>query len=200
MRDVVEKCIRGCSTEIILLSLVVLSIARVRGDSQVKIVVNHHGRDYPPGAADVVGFFTDFRTVLVPTSKYMSLLGVINFVRNAVLERRWRRPEVLEPIDIVVNIVPSLFGSIGCLTQTPWESSKYTQTWYVDGSLWQSNANQKLYHLLEFQIEQVDVAEWNVMMYLDKTAYPYEQGSHFRSCWRQLINDIGRDALLPVTE
>lgn len=184
IKDVIDSHLRGCPVELAILSLVVLSVARVDGLPHVKFTIVHHGRDQPPGAADVMGFFTDFRTLVVPTSELNSLLGVISFVSASVRERSWRPPCSLEPIDTLVNIVPSTFEPVGSFTQArrpPWQS---------DGKLYQNKRMKTLRRPMELQIEQVGGEEWNITMYLDEQHFSLEKGERFRSCWLRILRDL----------
>jgi len=189
LRRVVDSHLIGCPMELALLALVVLSLARIDEAPQVKFTLVHHGRDHPPGAADVIGFFTDFRTLVVPTSELMSLLGVLSFVTDSIRERSWRRPAILEPIDKLINIVPSPFGPVGFLEQAPWMRAR-GGSWHSDGKLWQSRSMQTLLRPLELQIEQVDLMEWSINMYLDETVYPLEKGQCFRNTWLHMLRDL----------
>lgn len=196
LKNLVDLHVVGCSMEAALLSMIVLSLARIEGEARIKFTLVHHGRDNPPCAVDVVGFFTDFRTVVVPTSELMSLLGVINFVSTTIRERSWRRPGVLEPVETLVNVVPSPFSQVGCLSQA--RGGAYGNSANTDGSLWQDKRFQKLRRPLEFQIEQVDSAEWNINMYLDVTRYPPEKGQRFRAAWLRLLRDLREHPLQGV--
>lgn len=172
-------------------------MARMTGRPQVKFTLVHHGRDHPPGAADVIGFFTDFRTAVVPTAEYMSLLGVVNFLSVVIRERDWRRPKVLEPIDTLINLVPSPFGRIGHFVQVSPNGGR-SNSWPLDGSLWQSRPLKSLHRPMEMQIEQVGDGQWSVMMFLDGSAYPPEKGRYFRTAWLQIIQELSEDLLRGV--
>lgn len=187
----------GCSLEIALLALIVLSIARVTGRPRVKFTLVHHERDHPPGAADVIGFFTDFRTLVVPTSGRISLLGVLNFLSNAIRERDWRRPKVLEPICNLINLVPSPFGRFGYFAQVPPGGSR-GNSWPLSGTLWQSKQSKPLHRQIEMQMEQVGVAQWSVTMFLDGSVYPPEKGRYFRTAWLQILQELQEDPLRGV--
>jgi len=197
LKSAIGSHVPGCPVEIVLISFVVLALARVQRRPFVKFTLVHHGRDHPPGAADIVGFFTDFRVVTVPTSEMISLLSVVSFVFATVRERRWRRPEVLEPIETLLNVVPSPFTEIGLFTQVPWAAAKGAQS-TSDGKMWQSKKTQPLRRQLEMQIEQVDDEEWSITMYLSDQMYPQKKGREFRSSWLNLLHEFGENPLQAV--
>lgn len=186
--------------ELALLGMLVVSLARLHDESVVKFTLVHHARDFPPGAADVVGFFTDFRTLEVPTPGLLSILGVLTSVAAMVRERRWRPPEILETIDTLVNVVPSPFDGFGCLTQARCLGAAPGRygAWPGDGSLWQGGRQQTQRRRLEFQMEQVGRREWSVSMYLAVARYPPEEGRRFRELWLQALEELREDPLHSV--
>ncbi|CAK0820182.1 unnamed protein product [Prorocentrum cordatum] len=199
LRELMSAVLRhvpGCPAELALLSLLAISLARLGGEPRVKLTLVHHGRDSPPGATGIVGFMTDFRTFTVPTSELMSLLGVVHFVFASVRERAWRRPEALEQIATLVNIVPSSFSPAGPFTQAQWMGTSWAAS--PDGALSQWGMGRSLRRPLEFQIEQVDAEQWTVNMYVDEVRYPAEAGRRFRACWARALRDLREDPLRGV--
>lgn len=194
LRRALEANIPGCSVETSLLALVVMSLARIGNKPRVRFTLVHHGRDQPPGAADVVGFFTDFRTMEVPTSRHMSMLGVISFLSAGLRERNWRLPVMLEHLDVLVNIVPSPFREVGSLAQAPapipiQDEAPFWQSW---GPI------MPLMRALELQLEQVGSEAWCVTMFLDEKQYPREKGESFRHAWLQILTDFDKNPFQSV--
>mmetsp|Transcript_91143 Transcript_91143/g.292536 ORF Transcript_91143/g.292536 Transcript_91143/m.292536 type:complete len:324 (-) Transcript_91143:185-1156(-) len=200
LRHALDMHVGRCPTEVALISMIVLAIARMDRSPSVKFTLVHHGRDHPPGAADVVGFFTDFRTVEVPTPELISVLGIVSYISTAVRERRWRRPEILETIDVLINVVPSPFERVGCFSQehglgVPKGASS---TWPADGSIWQKQSLKSQRKRVEFQVDQVDALEWSVTSYLDIKAFPYERGHQLREHWLQALRDLCGEPLRSI--
>jgi len=189
-----------CPTEVALISMIVLAIARMDRSPSVKFTLVHHGRDHPPGAADVVGFFTDFRTVEVPTPELISVLGIVSYISTAIRERRWRRPEMLETIDVLINVVPSPFEPVGCFSQEHGLGFPKgpSSTWPADGSIWQKQSLKSQRKRLEFQVEQVDALEWSMTSYVDIKAFPYERGHQLREHWLQALRDLCGEPLRSI--
>jgi len=193
---ITQSIVAGCTIEIAFLCLIVVSLARIKGESVVKFTIVHHGRDNPVGASDVVGFFTDFRTLEVPTTGLTSLLSVLNFIAVSIRERRWRRPVVLEPIDTLINIVPSPFNQVGDLSQV-----RGVVTPKAEGTFWQDKSKRtNLKRPLEFQIEQTDSNEWYFTMYLNEDEYPMEKGQRFRFAWELALKQLRDHPLQGVLE
>lgn len=192
IRACLDAHVPGCSFETGILALVVMSIARVRQVPSVKVTFVHHGRDHPPGATDVIGFFTDMRMVEVPLAPWMSVLGVLNFLATVIRERRWRLPLAVEPSDVLFNIVPSPFCHVHPFRQVTWPTEGSSDLWQGKSSRPQGR------RALELQIEQNDDAEWTVHMYLDETLYPPRKGRRFRKEWLRIVEELCTDPLHPV--
>jgi len=202
LRHVADTCAAGCPIEVALLAVVVLSLARINGDPRVRLTLVHHGRDRPQCAANVVGFFTDLRTIAVPTSELVSSVGVLSYVAATIRERSWRRPLVLEPIDVLVNVVPSPFGQVGDFVQVPLALGR-TSTDANAADVWQDSMESKTLHLsrqVELHIQQANSDEWTVTMYLDEVAYPREKGLRFRAAWKRAVRDLQQDPLRGVLD
>eukprot|EP00746_Dinoflagellata_sp_MGD_P049282 gnl/MRDRNA2_/MRDRNA2_222813_c0_seq1.p1 gnl/MRDRNA2_/MRDRNA2_222813_c0~~gnl/MRDRNA2_/MRDRNA2_222813_c0_seq1.p1 ORF type:complete len:195 (+),score=21.37 gnl/MRDRNA2_/MRDRNA2_222813_c0_seq1:30-587(+) len=159
----------------------------------VKVALVHHGRDYPPGCSEVVGFFTDFRILETHVSNLSSLLGVFYQVLVAIRDRNWRRPEVLERNDILVNVIPSVCQQIG-----PLEQVRMRQPRDSTGKIWQCPKSKPLKRAVDLQIEQVDVMTWSSSMHLDEHMYPRETGRLMADIWLQTIEDFCKMPLSPV--
>jgi len=190
LRCALDTHITGCSFEMGILSLVVVALARCKRERQVKFTLVHHGRDLP-GAADVVGFFTDFKTLAVPTSELASLLGVVSFILASVRQRTWRRPLVLEPIGILVNIVLSPFEAFG-----PFQQTRTTPKDDFKEPVWQRRCS--ITRPVEILIEQVANDEWTAKLYLDEWVYPMETGHLFWDEWRRALRQLGQNPLSSV--
>lgn len=179
------------SGELLMLGMASLTLARVTKDKKLQVTIVHHSRDYPTGAASCVGFFTDFRVMDVLSSSHVSLLGFFANIANTVAGRRWRRPEPLEPLEALLNLVPASYDPVGCLVQEPSTWQRYSTPTQVHQKGSAKNGAREC----NMQIEQVDRSQWDFVMWLDETRFPPPVGLLFREEWWRVITDLEADPL-----
>jgi len=181
-----------CPAHVAIIALVVLVLARLRKEPFMRFTIVHHCRDSPPGAESIVGFFTDFRTVCVPTSELASVLGVFTCIRHAIQDRSWRRPEITEDLQLLINVVPSIFDKVG-----PFDQVTPPAEVNVDNPFWQYEQTKRLQYPAELQIEQAAPLEWDLYMWLDESIYPRVKGRAFQEEWATAVGQLSDDPSAP---